>query len=66
MHLRGLGAMPGSPGQGYLAHPMDPWLEVAGRPLACPMAERGAKLALAGGSKQPQEGFASSCWAAPR
>ena len=47
VHLRGLGAMLGSPGQGHLAPPMGPQRVVAGQPLACPMPEQGAKLTLA-------------------
>ena len=46
VHLRGPDAMLGSPGQGHLAPPMGPWRGVAGRPLACPMLEWAAKLAL--------------------
>ena len=63
MCLRGPGAMLGSHGRGHLAPPMGPRRRVAARHLACEKLKQVAKLALAEGSKQPWEAFASSCWA---
>ena len=53
------------PCQCHLAPPIGPQRGVAGRPLVCPMLERGVKLALAKGSKQQREAFASGCRASP-
>ena len=60
----GTGAMLGSHGRRHLAPPMGPWQRVAGQHLACEKLKQVANLALAGGSKQPREAFASSCWPA--
>ena len=59
-------AMLGPPSRGHLALSMGPQGRVAGGALACEKLKQRAQLALAEGSKQPREAFASSCWAAPR
>ena len=50
---------PSAPGTSH-----GPRRRVVGWPLAFEKLKQGAKLALAEGSKQPWEAFASSCWAA--
>ena len=60
------GAMLGSTSRGHLAPPMGPRRRVAGGALACEKLKPRAQLALAEGSKQPQEAFAGSCWPALR
>lgn len=64
MRLMGPGAMPGSPSSRAPGTSHGPPARSGGPAPGLPNAEAESKLALAEGSKQPWDAFASSCGAA--